>query len=51
MIQQFHPGHLYPDKTILRKDTCTLVFTAALFTTAKTSKIAKKISIHLLTDT
>ena len=28
----------YPDKTITRKDTCTPVFTAALFTIAKTWK-------------
>ena len=26
---------IYPDKTIIRKDTCTPVFIAALFTIAK----------------
>jgi len=29
---------IYPDKTFLKKDTCTHVFTAALFTIAKTWK-------------
>ena len=29
---------MYPDKTFLKKDTCTHVFTAALFTIAKTWK-------------
>ena len=29
---------IYPDKTIIREDTCTPMFTAALFTTAKTWK-------------
>ena len=29
---------IYPDKTIIQKDTHTLMFTAALFTTAKTWK-------------
>ena len=27
---------IYPEKTIIRKDTCTPMFTAALFTIAKT---------------
>ena len=27
---------IYPDKTLLKKDTCTRMFTAALFTIAKT---------------
>ena len=27
---------IYPDKTLIQKDTHTLMFTAALFTTAKT---------------
>ena len=27
---------IYPEKTIIRKDTCTPMFIAALFTTAKT---------------
>ena len=27
---------IYPEKTIIQKDTCTPMFTAALFTTAKT---------------
>ena len=29
---------MYPDKTFLEKDTCTCMFTAALFTIAKTWK-------------
>ena len=29
---------IYPDKTILQKDTCTPMFIAALFTIAKTWK-------------
>ena len=29
---------IYPDKTIIQKDTCTLMFIAALFTIAKTWK-------------
>ena len=29
---------VYPDKTIIQKDTCTSMFTAALFTIAKTWK-------------
>ena len=32
---------LYPEKTIIRKDTCTPVFIAALFTVAKTRKQPK----------
>ena len=32
---------IYLDKTLIQKDTCTLVFTAALFTTAKTWKQPK----------
>ena len=32
---------IYPDKTVIRKDTCTPVFTAALFTIAKTGKKTK----------
>ena len=32
---------IYPDKTIIQKDTCTPVFTAALFTIAKTWKQPK----------
>ena len=33
---------IYPDKTFLEKDTCTRMFTAALFTTAKTWKQPKR---------
>ena len=40
MIQQFHFG-IYPDKTIIQKDTCTLMFIRALFATAKTWKQPK----------
>ena len=32
---------IYPEKTIIRKDTCTPVFTAALFTIARTWKQPK----------
>ena len=32
---------MYLDKTIIQKDTCTPMFTAALFTTAKTWKQPK----------
>ena len=32
---------IYPDKTIIQKDTCTPMFTAALFTVAKTWKQPK----------
>ena len=32
---------IYPDKTIIQKDTCTPVFTSALFTIAKTGKQPK----------
>ena len=32
---------IYPDKTLIQKDTCTSMFTAALFTTAKTWKQPK----------
>ena len=35
---------IYPEKTILWKDTCTPVFTEALFTVAKTWKQAKCLS-------
>ena len=34
------PG-IYPDKTIVQKDTCTLLFIRALFTIAKTWKPPK----------
>ena len=32
---------IYPDKTIIQKDTCTPMFTAGLFTIAKTWKQPK----------
>ena len=32
---------IYPEKTIIQKDTCTPVFTAALFTIARTGKQPK----------
>ena len=32
---------IYPDKTLIRKDKCTSMFTAALFTIAKTWKKPK----------
>uniref|UniRef100_A0A8D1AFW4 DUF1725 domain-containing protein n=2 Tax=Sus scrofa TaxID=9823 RepID=A0A8D1AFW4_PIG len=37
MTQQAHSG-IYPDKTFFKKDTCTCMFIAALFTIAKTWK-------------
>ena len=36
MIQQFQSwAYIYPDKIIIQKDTCTLMFIVALFTIAK----------------
>ena len=35
---------IYPDKTFLKKDTCTHMFTAALFTIGKTWKQPKCLS-------
>ena len=35
------PLGIYPEKTMTRKDTCTLMFIAALFTIAKTQKQPK----------
>ena len=32
---------IYPEKNMIQKDTCTLIFTAALFTVAKTWKQPK----------
>ena len=32
---------VYPDKTMIRKNTCTIMFIAALFTIAKTLKQPK----------
>ena len=41
----YHPAipllGIYLEKTLIQKDTCTLVFTAALFTIAKTWKQPK----------
>ena len=37
VTQQSHSwAYIYPDKTFLKKDTCTHMFIAALFTVAKT---------------
>ena len=33
---------MYPDKTLIEKDTCTPVFIAALFTIAETWKHSKR---------
>ena len=33
---------IYPEKTIIQKDTCISMFTAALFTTARTWKHSKR---------
>ena len=38
MSQQSHYRAIYIEKTITEKDTCMPVFTAALFTTARTWK-------------
>ena len=35
---------IYPDKTVTQKDTCTPMFTAALFTVAKTWRQPKCLS-------
>ena len=35
------PLGIYPEKTIIQKDTCTTVFTEALFTIARSWKQAK----------
>ena len=35
------PRGMYPDKTIIQKDTCTPMFIAALFTITKTREQAK----------
>uniref|UniRef100_A0A8W4FN15 Uncharacterized protein n=1 Tax=Sus scrofa TaxID=9823 RepID=A0A8W4FN15_PIG len=49
---------IYPDKTIIQRDTCAATFIAALFTTAKTWKQPKHPSTdeckkkkHIYTDT
>ena len=41
MTQQSHSWACIQTKTFLEKDTCTCMFTAALFTTAKTWKQPK----------
>jgi len=41
MTQQSHSWALYLDKTFLKKDTCTCMFIAALYATAKTQKQPK----------
>ena len=41
MTQQSHSWDIYPDKTFIEKGTCTPVFIAALFITAKTWKQPK----------
>ena len=41
MIQQFHSWAYIQKKTIIQKYTCTPIFTAALFTIAKTWKQLK----------
>ena len=33
---------IYPDKTVIQKDTCTSIFTAALFIIVKTGKQLKR---------
>ena len=38
VTQQSHSWGIYLEKTIIQKDTCTPMFTEALFTTAKTCK-------------
>ena len=41
MTQQFHAWVYTPKKTLIQKDTCTPMFAAALFTTAKIWKQLK----------
>ena len=42
MTQQFHSwAYKYLEKNLVRKDTCTPTFTAALHTTVKTEKQPK----------
>ena len=42
MTQQSHYwAYIYPEKTIIQKDTCTPMFTSALFTTAQSWKQPK----------
>ena len=38
MIQQFSSGYVMEIKSVLLKDICTTMFTAALFTIAKLCK-------------
>ena len=38
MIQQSHSSGIYPEETKIEKDTCILMFIAALFTIARTWK-------------
>ena len=38
MIQQSHSSGINPEETKIEKDTCTLIFIAALFTIARTWK-------------
>ena len=38
MIQQSHSSGIYPEETKIEKDTCILMFIAALFTIARTRK-------------
>ena len=33
---------IYPEKTIIEKDTCTLLFIVALFTIARTWKLPRR---------
>ena len=40
MIQQSHFWGMYPDKTIIQKDTCNPILTVALFTIAKDMETA-----------
>ena len=35
---------IYPEKTIIQTDTCTLMFTAALFTVSRTQKLPRCLS-------
>ena len=41
MTQQSHYWAIYPEKTIIQKETCTTMFIAALFTIARTWKQPK----------
>ena len=44
MIQHSYFCSIYPDRTVIQKDTCTPIFKAELFTIAKSWKQLKRLS-------